>query len=411
MDIKKPKLVILGSGFAGFSLLKGINTKDYDVVMVSPRNHFLFTPLLPSTTVGTIEFRSIIEPIRIAKENITFYQASANRLDEVTRTLYCHNALDGEEFSLNYDYLVITVGAAVNTFGIPGVEEHALFLKELWDARKIRQRIIECFERAATPGLATHEVDRLLHFVVVGGGPTGIEFAAEMHDFLEEDLTEWYPALIPFFKITVVEAAATILGSFDKSLSDYATKAFKRQKIDILTRSLVKEIKNDGVVLADGTEIPAGLTVWTGGNGPRDFVKNLPFDKDKAGRLITDKDLRIPNTLGIYALGDCAVIENKNFPATAQVAQQQGKHLSKILTRLARGKEIKPFRYRHLGMLAYVGSHQALADLPNVQGRGFITWVFWRSAYVTKLVSFKNKVLVLFDWFKKLIFGRDISRF
>jgi len=176
--ISRPRLVVLGTGFAAFSLVKDIDAERYEVVIVSPRNHFLFTPLLPSTTVGTIEFRSIIEPIRVARKGITFHQALCESIDFDSKTLHLRGAFRNTPFDLDYDLLVIGVGANSATFNIPGVEDHALFLKELPDARAIRQKIIENFERASQPRRSVERKKQLLHFVVVGGGPSGVEFAA-----------------------------------------------------------------------------------------------------------------------------------------------------------------------------------------------------------------------------------------
>lgn len=409
--IIKPKLVILGTGFGALSLIKKVNADYYDIHVISPRNHFLFTPLLPSTTVGTIEFRSIIEPIRAAKEGIKFYLAEATGIDAQQKIVTCKGAIDGEPFQFSYDYLVITVGAISNTYGIPGVKEYALFLKDIADARAIRQKIIDCFEMANTPGLIDDERKRLLHFLVVGGGPTGVEFAAEMHDFLIEDLYKWFPQQIHEFQITILEATTQILSTFDASLSEYTINLFKRQRIQVRTRSPVKEVGKEQVILQDGTAISYGLIVWATGNGPTPFVESLPFPKDRASCLLTDDFFHVAEVPYVYAIGDCATVIGKNMPATAQVAQQQGKYLGKIFNRLAQNKLIFPFEYRHMGMLAYVGGKKALADLPNIKGRGFSAYLFWRSAYLTRLVSLKNKILVLFDWFKTAIFGRDISRF
>jgi len=151
--------------------------------------------------------------------------------------------------------------------------------------------------------------------------------------------------------------------------------------------------------------------VWSTGNGPTSFVQSLPFEKERRSRLVTDEYLRLTGTENIYSLGDCATIRERDLPATAQVAQQMGKYLAESFNRNARGEVVRPFSFRNMGMLAYIGSRRALADLPNIKGRGISTWLFWRSAYLTKLVSFKNKILVVFDWVKTSIFGRDISRF
>ncbi len=220
----RPKLIILGTGFAALSLIKKVDTDFYELIIISPRNYFLFTPLLPSTTVGTIEFRSIIEPIRTAKEHIQYYQATCMWIDPEQNVISCEGGIDNKSFELKYDFLVVAVGTISNTFGISGVFEYTHFLRELSEARAIRQGIIDCFERASTPALADEERQRLLHFVAVGGGPTGVEVAAELHDFLTEDLRKWYPVLTNEVHITLVEAANAILNTFDKKLSRYAMK-------------------------------------------------------------------------------------------------------------------------------------------------------------------------------------------
>jgi NADH:ubiquinone reductase (non-electrogenic) len=405
-----PRLVVLGSGFGAFNLIKHLKA-DYDVTVVSPRNHFLFTPLLPSTTVGTLEFRSIIEPIRHARKDVRFYHAHARQLDTGHGMVTCEGAGDGHAFRVGYDVLVIAIGAVSNTFNVPGVAEHALFLKELNDARELRQRIITCFERANLPGVTVEERQRLLRFIVCGGGPTGVEFAAELNDFLMEDLRSSYPDLVAEARIYLVEAGKEILNTFDEKLRKYATDLFRRERINVLTDSPVVKVDAMSVHLEDGSDLPYGLLLWSTGNAPTPFAIETELQKDGRSRFIVDSYFRVKGHEHIYALGDCSVVEDKELPATSQVAQQQGKYLARALTARARKKPVEPFEYRHLGMLAYIGSNRALADLQSVKGRGWSTWLFWRSAYLSRIVSVKNKVLVLFDWIKAQVFGRDTSQF
>lgn len=415
MSAIRPKLVILGSGFAAFSLLKEVDVKRYAVTIVSPRNHFLFTPLLPSTTVGTIEFRSIIEPIRTARKGIRFHQAWCEHIDFDRQRIECRGAFKGSDFFIDYDILVIAVGGKNRTFGIPGVLQNAYFLKELGDARDIRQKVIENFERATKPQRDIEEVKQLLHFVVVGGGPTGVEFAAELHDFVTQDVHRWFPEVMEYVKITLLEATGNILTQFDEKLGTYALKIFRRQHITVKTHSVVNRVEADdvayAVTLKEGERIPCGLVVWSTGIGPTDLAESIGATKGPTHRMLVDDYFRLQEHNNVYAVGDCSEIEGANLPPTAQVAQQEGKHLGKELNRMARGEEMRPFKYKHRGMMAYVGSRRALADLGAIQGRGFTTWLFWRSAYLTKLVSLKNKILVLADWTRSHIFGRDISRF
>ena len=409
--MSKPRLCIIGTGFGAFSLIKSLRADLYRVTVVSPRNHFIFTPLLPSTTVGTIEFRSIIEPIRSAKRGIAYVEARCTGIEQSGRRIICRHSPEEPEFAIEYDFVVVAAGAVSNTFGVPGVHEYALFLRELSDARAIRQRIIECFERADAPSIGEEERRGLLQFIIVGGGPTGVEFAAELNDFLSHDLRKAFPELVRAVRIIIVEAAGQLLSTFDAALSGYAMKHFLRQHIDVRTHTAVVKVEPGRIHLNSGEVLPFGLLVWSTGIGPSPLIQSLPFGKNSHSRLIVDEYLRIPGHEDIYAIGDCATIAAQNLPATAQVAQQEGNYLGKAFNRLAGKKSVKPFRYRNLGMLAYIGSNEALADLEAIKGHGFATFLFWRSAYLTRLVSLKNKTLVLFDWFKAFVFGRDISRF
>lgn len=406
----RPLLVILGSGFGAFNIVRNLKD-DYDITVISPRNHFLFTPLLPSTTVGTLEFRSIIEPIRHARRDLRFYHASAEGVDPERHTILCRAAGDGTPFETRYDLLVIAVGAVSDTFGIPGVAEHALFLKDLQDARAVRRRIVTCFEQANLPNASEDERRRLLHFVVCGGGPTGVEFAAELHDFLREDLQATYPSLLPLARITLVEATEEILGAFDRRLRHYTASRFRRSGITLLTNSPVVRVEERSLTLRNGTELSFGLLLWSTGNGPTSFARAAPLPKDSRSRILTDATFRVEGSAALYAIGDCSAVRGMPLPATAQVAQQQGKYLAHALNVRARGGNPPPFTYRHLGMLAYIGGNRALADLQSYKQGGWATWVFWRSAYLTRLVSLKNKVKVLTDWTMTRIFGRDISQF
>lgn len=406
------RIVVLGTGFAAFRFIKKINTKLYKVTVISPRNHFLFTPLLPSTTVGTIEFRSIIEPIRNVK-NIIFHQSFCIEVDIKNNTVKCLDADTKRLYEINFDYLVIAVGEVTSTFGIKGIKENALFLKELDDSRKIRTRVVDCFENASLPGLTEEEKRDFLRFAVCGGGPTGVEFAAELHDFIEDDVKRKYKYLSDLVELILIEAKESILASFDEKLSEYAMKVFKRQNISLRTKSFVESVDERNIYLNNKERIKYSLLVWATGNTSTDFVKKSGLSTDRTGKIITDEFFRVKKDdsyqRNIFAIGDCAVIEGKGLPATAQVAQQLGLFLAKYLN-----KEMKvsaPFKFKNLGMLAYIGGHKALADTPQFKGTGFKTFLLWRSAYLTRLVSFKNKLLVIFDWTKTFLFGRDVSNF
>lgn len=462
-DPSKKNLVILGNGWASTSLLKALDTEGYNVTVVSPRNYFLFTPLLPSVTVGTLESRSIIEPTRFITRHKTravdFLEGEATEIDVTNKTLTVvdnsENKGEVSETVLPYDYLVVNVGAANQTFGIKGVTEHACFLKEAEDAGKIRTRLMDCIETATFKGQSEEELKRLLHMVVVGGGPTGVEYAAELHDYLVEDLQTWYPDIADKVKITLIEALPNVLPMFSKQLIDYTSETFKENKIEVLTRTMVKEVGEKHIIAQDEKKnlltIPYGLLVWATGNTARPLTKAIMSQigdnvQNQRRGLVVDDHMRVAGAEGIWACGDCTAT---NYAPTGQVAAQQGKYLARQFNQLAqketlelaleearqakssvaapqavdveqlvkqynRVAKVPGFAYTHQGSLAYIGSDKAIADIPwfngNIASGGLATYWFWRSAYISTLFSLRNRTLVVIDWTRTKIFGRDTSR-
>ncbi|QUC23645.1 uncharacterized protein UV8b_07886 [Ustilaginoidea virens] len=468
-DPTKKTLVILGTGWGSVALLKKLDTENYNVVVVSPRNYFLFTPLLPSCTTGTIEHRSIMEPVRAIlrhkKAAVKFYEAEASSIDPERKVVKIvdNSEIKGatSETEIPYDMLVVGVGAENATFGIPGVREHSCFLKEIGDAQQIRKKIMDCVETAAFKGQTKEEVSRLMHMVVVGGGPTGVEFAGELQDFFEEDIRKLVPDISPHFKVTLIEALPNVLPSFSKQLIEYTENTLREEKIDIKTKTMVKRVTDTAVEAEvsrpDGAKekvvIPYGLLVWATGNAVRPLVKDLmskiEAQRDSRRGLAVNEYLVVQGARDIWAIGDCAVA---GYAPTAQVASQEGNFLGRLFNNMAktesheariqelssklnlqggnsaeaaqeieslekklrRMKDIKPFRYSHQGSLAYIGSEKAVADVSwwngNLATGGSMTYLFWRSAYLSMCFSTRNKVLVLLDWLKSKAFGRDVSR-
>ncbi|GFO07833.1 (Zinc transporter zip1-like [Plakobranchus ocellatus] len=411
---QRKSLVVLGTGWSSYSVIKTIDKKLFDLIVVSPRNHFLFTPLLASTTVGTLEFRSIIEPVRNTsfREPGHFHFSFTTGLDTTKQEVFCKSVIKPDlEYSISYDKLVIGVGALTNTFGVPGVEEHAFFLKEIADARRIRNRIVNNYELAVQTNTDHLERGRLLHIVIVGGGPTGVEFGAELYDFIEEDVSRLYQKLKGQAKVTLVESNK-ILSSFDGRLQSYAEKKLKQREGFEMIRSSVVEVTKDSVKLKNGTVIPCGLVVWSTGLAPRAFTTALNFPKNKNGQILTDKFFRVKDepSGSIFAIGDCADIEDMTLPCTAQVAEREGRYLGKFLNSGCDEKECGPFRFSSMGMLTYIGHYHAITETPQVKFKGITSWLVWRSAYLTRLGSWRLRMQVPLDWLKTVLFGRDISR-
>ncbi|KAJ9168911.1 hypothetical protein P3X46_020388 [Hevea brasiliensis] len=438
---EKPRVVVLGTGWAACRFMKGLDTKIYDVVCISPRNHMVFTPLLASTCVGTLEFRSVAEPVsRIqsalaTSPNSYFYLASCTGIDTDKHEVYCETVSNGglpqepHQFKVAYDKLVIAAGAEPVTFGIKGVNEHAYFLREVNHAQEIRKKLLLNLMLSENPGIPEEEKNRLLHCVVIGGGPTGVEFSGELSDFIMRDVQERYSHVKDHIKVTLIEANE-ILSSFDVGLRQYATNHLTKCGVR-LTRGVVKEVHPTKLFLSDGTEVPYGLLVWSTGVGPSQFVKSLNLPKSPGGRIGIDQWLRVPSVEDVFALGDCAGFLEQTgrpvLPALAQVAERQGKYLVELFNNIGKqngGKAFSakdfslgdPFVYRHLGSMASVGRYKALVDLRQSKDAkglslaGFISWLIWRSAYLTRVVSWRNRFYVAVNWATTLVFGRDNSR-
>ncbi|KAI0672414.1 FAD/NAD(P)-binding domain-containing protein [Trametes maxima] len=453
----KQRLVILGSGWGGYEILRAIDKKRWNVIIVSPSNYFNFTPLLAGCAVGTLEYRATVEPVRRYTPEVISYTAWCDSIDFKHKKLICMPATspvefadskpavtssdvnesaslvtgDSEKFQLTYDKLVIAVGAYNQTFNVPGVKEHAHFLKDIRDARRIRSRILECFEQANQPTITDADRRKLLNFCIVGGGPTGVEFAAELHDFLHSDIARHYPALARMAKINLYDVAPNILGGFDTGLQDYATAKFKREGIRLLTQHHVERVEKGRMFVTEEGEVHFGLLVWSTGLAPNPLIESITEAK-KVER--TKRSLITNNTLNVlmadtgapdpdvFAIGDAAHIADEPLPATAQVANQQAKYVTKRLNALVRGASGKardgpPFQFQNAGSLAYVGDWEAIFDRtqaargPKGKETGRVAWLLWRSAYFTKTLSVRNKILVPVYWFLNWIFGRDLSRF
>lgn len=337
------------------------------------------------------------------------------------------------------------------------------FLKHLYHARQIRNRILECFERATNPTIPPEQRDRLLSFIVVGGGPTSCEFMSELHDFIVKDVAKWYPDLVGYINLTLVEAGPGILGSFDRALSDYYVEKLIEKNIDVRLNTAVGGIEIREIEgctrftvarFNDDSELPFGTMVWSAGLAPVNLVANSNLMLD-GGRISVDDYLRVPGVGGrVYALGDCAATPD-HLPPTATVAEQQALYLSDcfnlyyskfdVLDERNRDVELPlpgnvtpylmpwnilsfmnglfcksspEFQYMNRGAMASMGMGGGVTDLkrtnlpaPKTTLSGRVAYLVWSSTYLTKQLSIQNMILIPMYWFKALVFGRDISKF
>lgn len=451
----KEKVLILGSGWAGYILSRQLSPDKYDVTVVSPRSYFVFTPLLNDTAVGALEFPHVIEPVRDRKTSVNFVQAWARKVDVKKRIVFVEGSVtdsgvteaaaageiedkaqgkkprtqriaeqeekEAKTMELSYDKLVISVGCISQTFGTPGVRDNALFLKDIGDARKIKRRILECFELAAMPNCSAADRKWLLNFVAVGGGPTGMEFAAVLSDLIHEDMEKVYPSLRGHARVTVYDVAPKVLSMFDDALSKYAADTMKKQGIDVKTKTHIQELRWGRpntesseewdpkgpltMKIKEEGEVGVGMCVWTTGNAMNPFIEHglngvgeaSPGDllvtevkkgergvnhegkewqvkkHEKTGALLVDDHLRIQLTVdtgttasvkNIFALGDNALIESGAPPATAQTANQEARWLAQRLNNGDMDKS-KGFEFNNKGLLTYVGDSKGLVQTPE----------------------------------------------
>lgn len=425
---------------------------------------------------------SLFTPIQF-NPDANYLEAAAKDIDLENQVVHCtglfaggsdnnNNSDDGNmkitEFQVPYDRLIVAVGARINTFGIPGVEDHCCFLKHVNHARSIRKKIINLFEQANLPGTPADQIEKLLTFAIIGAGPTGVEFAGELRDFVEEEGPRYYPQLLKYVRIKLIEATPVVLRPFDKTLQDAAVEALtKKPKTDdlfsdditeLVINKKVSQVTKDYIEIEDGRQIPYGLSIWAGGIGPLRFTLDLiekvggrqKINQNVArGKLAVDPWLRVIDGKGkVFALGDCACNQGGPLPATAQVAAQQGEFLAHTLNvgnhtiefengvqlppkkipglskwtdavaSMATGDReyLAPFQYLDLGILAYTGRFSALAqvqmtpaDFTKIKASGSIGYGLWRSIYLAKQTSGRNQLLVFFDWTKTRLFGRDIA--
>ncbi|KAK6858929.1 pyridine nucleotide-disulfide [Apiospora arundinis] len=454
---EKERIVILGSGWAGYGFARTLDPKKFERVMISPRSYFVFTPLLAGTAVGTLEFRATLEPVRrLGLDH--FHQGWANDIDFnrkvirveanvsddlASRTTWAISdkpsglrSKQGETFDVPYDKLVIACGSYSQTFGIEGVRQHAFFLRDVGDARKIRLKVLQCFERATLPTTSDRDRKKLLHFAIVGGGPTGIEFAAELHDLIRDDLSKLYPGLQGFVGITIYDVAPK---GIQVKTEHHLISMKPDEECEGCMRLKIQEYEDE--------EVNAGMVVWSTGLMQNPLVEKLTgklFDcppiaggdglsgpvklqKDpKTGSILTDHHLRVnvipeetpveksnrshPGAMtDVYAIGDCAALPDQALPATAQVASQKAVHLAKRLNKGGMGE--KEFNFRNWGTMTYLGNWKAIHQSSADDLKGWAAWVLWRTAYLTKSMSIRNKIMVPIYWCITWLFGRDISRF
>ncbi|HWS45219.1 MAG TPA: NAD(P)/FAD-dependent oxidoreductase, partial [Acidimicrobiia bacterium] len=382
-----PRVVIIGGGFGGLQCAKALAGRAADVVLVDRHNYHLFTPLLYQVASCLLNPSEIAAPLRKVLRgapNVRYREADVTGVDFGAKRVH----LAGGE-SLEYDFVVIATGSTTNYYGNESIERHALGLKDLGEALQLRNHVLECLERAATETdrVARH---RMLTFCIVGGGPTGVEYAGALAELVRLVLPQEYPEIPPGdVRIVLLEGGDRLLTMFPASLSAYARRELERRGIDVRTNTLVTTADPGGVVLADGTELATSTMVWTAGVRPNDVVHR------QLQRLQVDDHLRVVGADGAFAIGDVAAARDKHgnvLPMVSPPAMQAGRYVARhIVDRGAR----RGFRYRDKGTLATIGRRSAVGQVWRIRFRGFTGWLVWLVVHLFYLIGFENRVQVM----------------
>jgi NADH dehydrogenase len=416
--------VILGGGFAGVAvahrLERRLRPDEASIALVSRENFTVFTPMLPEVSSGDLEPRHIATPVRAQLRRTTFVLGEITRVDLDARVIEARHVITGAMTRLEYDHLVLALGSVTSTFGIPGVEEHTLPLKSLEDAERLRNRIIAALEQAVVtpPG---PERERLLTFVVVGGGYTGCECAGELVDLFHSIIPYYRPLRLTDVRMVLIEAGQSLLPDLPPQMGSYTTRNLQRRKVELLLGDGVTRIDAQAIALQSGRMIPAATVVWSAGVRPSPVLKDLPgLEHARNGGIVVQQDFVTLGRHEVWALGDCAWIPTKPdaqqsdrgawYPATAQHAIREGPALAENLVATLRGTPTKPFRFTSLGTMASLGGRTAVAALPGgFVLTGFLAWVLWRTYYLARLPGLDRRFRVTIDWTLGLLFRRDIA--
>ncbi|TAK18276.1 MAG: NAD(P)/FAD-dependent oxidoreductase [Nitrosarchaeum sp.] len=413
------KILILGGGYAGVGVLNKIqktfeNNVDVNIELVSESNFFLHTPMLPEMATGTIEPRHIATPIRRFCKRAQFHQAKVIDISLNSKQVTIQRMSDESQRILFYDYLVLAMGGKTNFFGNSNIEKNSFTIKSLDDAIKIRNHIISMLEDA------DQETDsilqqKLMTFVVAGGGFSGVETVGELNDFVRESAKKFYRNIShENIKVILVSAGDKVLPEIG-NLGEYAKQALQKAGVTVYINTRLEDISKDIVVLNNGEKISTMTVIWAGGNTVENVIQKIDTAHHQSGRLVVNKQLRLEDNPEVFALGDCVFSVDPRsglpYPPTAQHAIRQAKTVAKNLENKINGVGVQhDFIYDTKGSMAKIGKKDGVALLMGHEFRGVIAWFIWKQYYLSTLPTNEKKIRVGLDWFVDLFFPRDITR-
>jgi NADH:ubiquinone reductase (H+-translocating) len=392
-----PRVVIVGAGFGGLTAAKALAGKPFDITVIDQHNYHLFQPLLYQVATAGLSPAEIASPIRgilSRDQNVNVMLGKVSGVDTAQREVLA------EGRRIPYDTLVLATGAQHAYFGHDDWAAHAPGLKTIDDATYIRRRILLAFEKAETEPDASERA-RLLNFVVIGGGPTGVEMAGAIAELANRALAADFRSIDPrAARIILVEAAPRLLTPFDPSLSEAARKSLEQLGVEVRLGAAVTALDAEGVSIG-ADRIEARTVTWGAGVMASPAGVWLGAETDRAGRVKVSGDLSVPGHPDIFVIGDTALLsgaDGKPLPGVAPVAKQQGQYVANLLIARQTGQTVKPFHYRDFGSLATIGRSRAVVQMGRLKIKGFVAWLLWSVAHIYFLIGFRNRLLVLLNW-------------
>jgi NADH dehydrogenase len=394
----RPRVVIVGAGFGGLEAAKRLRKLPVEVTLLDRHNYHTFTPLLYQVATAGLEPEEIahaVRPILGRSRNLRFRVAEVNSVD------LNGNCVQTSAGELRYDYLILAAGSTSNFFGIDTIKRQALGLKDVDEALALRNHVLSRFEEAAWERDAARRA-MLLTFVVVGGGPTGVEFAGALHELIQHTLPHDFPGqdLAPA-RVVLIEAADSLLSAFRPRLRRYALRTLRKKGIEVRLNTAVESMDGELLRLRGGGELRTGTVMWAAGVHAADLVEGVPAPKGRSRRLVVDPYLRLPDHPEVYAIGDLAAAAGQDgqpLPMLAPVAMQAAACAVANIARDLEGKPPLPFAYRDRGTMATIGRNAAVAQIGPLSFTGFIAWLMWLALHIVTLIGFRNRVLVLVNW-------------
>jgi NADH dehydrogenase len=404
----RPQVVIIGGGFGGLSAAKALAHAPVEVILVDRRNHHVFSPLLYQVATAGLSPGDIASPIRWIlrhQKNLRVWLAEATAIDTDRRVV---RLIDGE---LPYDFVIVAAGSTHAYFGHNDWQSFAPGLKTLEDALDIRRRVLLSFEQAERePDRAAQR--RLLTFVVVGGGPTGVELAGALAEISRHALANDFRDIDPeSARIILVEGGPDVLPTYPAELSAFARRALERLGVSVWTGSLVTGVQA-GMVRIGGDTVEAGTVLWAAGVLASPLGATLGVPVDSVGRVMVNEDLTCPGHPEVFVVGDLAAFRSQNgklLPGVAQVAMQEAAHAGANIARRVAGQPTRPFVYHNLGNMATIGRNSAVGDLPRFRIKGYFAWLMWLFVHIFQLIGFRNRLSVMTQWaFSYMTYQRSV---